>query len=221
MSRKPSMLICCECSGVIREAFRAQGINAWSCDLQPADDDSPYHIQEDCREAMVSQHWDAYGFHPECTYLTVAGIHWNDRGRGWENTHKALDFVDDLMFLAGDAPYYLENPVSIISTSIRKPDQLVQPYEYGDDASKRTCLWLQGFPKLVPDPDLRVPGRLVEWPRGSGRSVERWANQTDSGQNALPPSAGRSKERSRSYPGIARAMAASWAPILIQNKSKP
>lgn len=211
----PSFLVCCEHSGVVREAFRAKGIDAWSCDLLPADDGSPYHIQGDCREAMRSREWGGYGMHPDCTYLTVAGIHWNNRGRGWEKTNAALAFVRELMEIAGDKPSYLENPVSIISTHIRKPDQTIQPHDFGEDASKRTCLWLNRLPLLRPT--ARVPGRMVEWPRGSGKMVERWSNQTDSGQNKLPPSNDRWKLRSKTYPGIALAMADQWALHLYLN----
>ena len=211
----PSFLVNCESSGMVREAMRAQGIDAWSCDLQPADDGSPYHIQGDCREAMLSRKWDGFGLHCDCTYLTVAGIHWNNRGRGWEKTHAALAFVRECIALAGDVPWYLENPVSIISTHIRKPTQTIQPYDFGEDASKRTCLWLHRLPKLCGT--RRVPGRMVEWPRGSGKMVERWSNQTDSGQNKLAPSEDRWKVRSKTYAGIAAAMAEQWAPLLLAN----
>lgn len=203
-----SLLICCEHSGAVRDAMRAKGVDTYSCDLLPDDNASRYHIQGDCRDVMRSDRWTGFGMHPDCTYLTVAGIHWNDRGRGWEGTEKALDFVLQIISLAGDKPWYLENPVSIISTRIRKPTQTIQPYDFGEDASKRTCLWLNGLPCLRTTK--RVPGRWVTDPR-SGKTVERWANQTDSGQNRLPPSADRWKLRSRTYPGIAAAMADQWA----------
>ncbi len=209
---KPSFLVCCEASGAVREEMRKQGVDAWSCDLLPADDGSPFHIQGDCRGAMCSRDWGGFGMHPDCTFLTVAGIHWNNRGRGWERTHEALAFVRELMALAGDKPWYLENPVSIISTRIRKPDQTIQPYDFNEDASKRTCLWLNRLPPLRPTG--RVPGRMVEWPRGSGKMVERWANQTNSGQNKLPPSKDRWRERSRTYAGIAKAMSLQWSTFL-------
>ncbi|MBN9357527.1 MAG: DNA cytosine methyltransferase [Herbaspirillum huttiense] len=204
------ILIACESSGVVREAFRSMGHDAWSCDLLPADDGSEFHIQGDALEAVRGGEWDALGFHPPCTYLSVSGIHWNGRGRGWERTDKALQFVRDLIAAAGDRPFYLENPVSIISTRIAKPAQAIQPYEFGEDASKKTCLWLKGFKPLEADPAQRVAGRIVEWPRGSGKFVERWANQTDSGQKRLSPGADRWKARSRTYAGIARAMAQQW-----------
>lgn len=202
--KKLRVLIVCESSGVVREAFRALGHDAWSCDLLPADDGSPFHIQGDARE--VGGDWDMMGFHPPCTFINVAGMHWNNRGRGWDRTHAALDFVRWCM--SHECPWYLENPVSIISTKIRKPNQSIQPYQFGEDASKRTCLWLNNLPKLVHTE--RVAGRLVEWPKGSSKLVERWANQTDSGQNRLTPSADRWKARSKTYAGIAAAMATQW-----------
>lgn len=204
------ILICCESSGTVREAFRALGHDAWSCDLLPADDGSPYHIQGEALDVVTHSGFlfDMIGLHPPCTYLGVSGIHWNDRGRGWEKTHEALQFVKDLMAAAEDQPFYLENPVSIISSKIRKPDQIIQPYQFGDDASKKTCLWLQGLPPLRLDPAARCPGRVVEC---NGKTVERWANQTDSGQNRLGPSEDRWKVRSKTYPGIAAAMAAQWS----------
>ena len=211
MNARASLLICCESSGVVREAFRAAGVDAWSCDLLPADDGSPHHIQGDALAAMRSREWAAFGFHPPCTFLTSAGLHWNNRGRGHERTQQALEFVRALMAEAGPRPYYLENPVGCISSRIRRPSQSIQPYEFGEDASKRTCLWLQGLPLLRPT--LRVAGRIVTRP--DGRTVERWANQTDSGQNRLAPSPDRWRLRSRTYPGIAAAMAQQWAPVIL------
>lgn len=139
-----------------------------------------------------------------------AGLHWNARGvlvdgrPRQELTEEALDFVRLLM----DAPIpriAIENPVGCISTRIRKPSQIIQPYEYGDNASKKTCLWLKGLPPLKPT--RRVAGRMV---MHNGRQVERWENQTDSGQNKLPPSADRWKDRARTYQGWADAMSAQW-----------
>jgi hypothetical protein len=192
------ILIVCESSGTVREAFRALGHDAWSVDLLPADDGSPFHIQADARD--VGGEWDMMGFHPPCTYLSVSGMHWTRRGlRDPQLTEDALAFVRWCM--SHDCPWYLENPVSIISTQIRKPDQTIQPYQFGEDASKRTCLWLRQLPRLVPT--LRIPGRMVG-------GAERWSNQTDGGQNKLPPSGDRWQQRSKTYPGIARAMAEQW-----------
>lgn len=203
------ILIACESSGTVREALRNLGHDAWSCDLLPADDGSPHHIQGDAIEAAYSGEWGMMIAHPPCTYLTVSGLHWNKRVPGRAaKTEEALTFVQKLM----DAPIEkiaIENPVGAISTRIRKADQYIQPYEFGDDASKKTGLWLKNLPPLVSTVD-RFPGRIVEH---NGKQVERWSNQTDSGQNRLAPSPDRWKERSKTYPGIADAMAHQWACI--------
>lgn len=195
------ILICCESSGVVREAFRAKGHDAWSCDILPADDGSEFHLQGDCRD-FLSDDWDMFGFHPPCTYLSVSGIHWNDRGRGWDKTWDALNFVKFLM--QRREPWYLENPVSIISSYIRKPDQIIQPYQFGEDASKKTCLWLNGLNPLTIDPENYIEPSITE----DGK--QRWSNQCDKGQSKLWPGRDRWKVRSKTYAGIANAMAAQW-----------
>lgn len=198
------ILIACERSGRVREACRAFGHNAWSCDLAPAEDGSAHHYVADVRDALHLA-WDALIAFPDCRYLAVSGMHWNARRPGRsDKTRAALAFVRELL----DAPIpriALENPIGVISTRIRPASQIVQPYDFGDDASKATCLWLKGLPLLVPT--TRVRGRIVTW---RGKRVERWANQTDSGQNKLPPSTSRAMDRARTYPGIASAMAAQW-----------
>lgn len=208
------MLIGCECSGVVRRAFRALGHDAWSCDTQPADDGSEYHLQCDVLSVLQPGRWDLGIFHPPCTYLTVSGLHWNGRIAGRADmTEEALLFVAALL----DAPIEhisLENPTGCINSKIRKPDQIIQPYEFGDDASKATCLWLKNLPLL--ENTLRIRGRMVEWPKGSGKMVERWSNQTDSGQNKLGPSPNRAKLRSVTYPGIAAAMAEQYSAWIQQ-----
>lgn len=209
MLHRKRILVGCECSGRVRDALIAKGHDAVSCDLKPTERPGP-HIQGDIFEAMQGGVWDMLIAFPDCTYLTGSGLHWNSRIEGRaEKTEAALEFVRRLL----DAPIpqiALENPVGCIGTRIRPASQSIQPYEFGEDASKRTCLWLKGLPPLVKNPALRVPGRMVEWPRGSGKMVERWANQTDSGQNALPPSDNRAEERSRTYWGIALAFADQW-----------
>jgi hypothetical protein len=133
---------------------------------------------------------------------------------GGGQTEEALGFVRQL--LGAPIPHIsLENPVSVISTRIRPADQIIQPYEFGDDASKKTCLWLKNLPLLRAAPGQRVAGRLVEWPRGSGKLVERWANQTDSGQNKLGPSEHRARDRSKTYQGIADAMVEQYAAHIL------
>lgn len=210
------VLVAFECSGAVRRAFRALGHEAWSCDLKPAEDGGE-HLLGDVRAVLDAglaaatwfrPGWDLVIAHPSCQYLCSSGLHWNSRvpGRA-EKTEEALGMVRWLMGLPVPR-LVIENPHGRIGTAIRKADQTVQPYQFGDDASKATALWLKGLPLLTGTK--RVPGRMVEWPKGSGRMVERWANQTDSGQNRLGPSPTRAADRARTYPGIAAAMADQW-----------
>lgn len=198
------ILVGCECSGKVRDAFIALGHDAVSCDLLPSDRPGP-HIQGDLLE-VLDQGWDIGIFFPPCTYLCGSGMHWTTRGlRDPRLTEDALEFVRRI--LAAPIPRKaVENPVGAISSRIRKPDQYIQPWQFGEDASKKTGLWLDGLPKLTPTKI--IPGRLVTLP--SGKVVERWANQTDSGQNRLGPSEDRWKERSETYTGVSEAMAAQW-----------
>ena len=193
-------MVGCEYSGRVRNAFRDAGHDAWSCDLLPSEDDSPFHVQGDVL-SLLNQKWDLGIFHPPCTYLAVSGLHWNTRNpERAAKTEEALEFVRTLM----SAPIEriaLENPVSCISSRIRKPDQIIQPYEFGEDASKKTCLWLKNLDLLTPTQ--MVAPRLVD-------GKPRWSNQTDSGQNRLGPSEDRWKERSRTFVGVAKAMAEQW-----------
>lgn len=168
-----------------------------SCDLEPSEDNSPDHYQGDVFD-IIGDGFDLMIAHPPCTYLSVSGMHWTTRGlRDPQLTEDALDFVRRLM-AAPIQRKALENPISIISSRIRKPDQIIQPYQFGEDASKKTCLWLQGLPLLMPT-------KFIEPRIINGKN--RWGNQTDSGQNKLAPSADRWKDRSRTYSGIAEAMA--------------
>ena len=192
------VLVACEYSGAVRDAFIAKEHDAMSCDLLPTDKPGP-HYQGDVRD-ILNDGWDLMIAHPPCTYLSVSGIHWNNRGRGWDETEKALDFVR-LLLSANIPKIALENPVSIISSRIRKPDQIIHPHQFGHDASKATCLWLKNLPKL--QPTNMIAPRIV-----NGRP--RWGNQTDGGQNKLPPSDDRWKIRSTTYQGIADAMAETW-----------
>jgi hypothetical protein len=199
-------LIACERSGIIRRAFRAAGADAWSNDLEPAEDVSPYHIIGDAREVAYRGGWDGMIAHPECRYLCGSGLHWNKRRpERAVLTGDAVTFAKAL-WNAPIAKVCLENSVGILSRELREPDEVIQPYDFGEDASKATALWLRGLPLLVPTQ--RFTGRFVH--NGKGRFVERWSNQTDSGQNRLGPSDTRSMDRARTYPGIAQAMAAQW-----------
>jgi len=173
--------------------------------------------------------------HPPCTYLSVSGIHWNNRGRGWNETNKALDFVS--LLLNADIPHIaLENPVSIISSKIRKPDQIIHPHQFGHDASKATCLWLKNLSPLVPtqhvEPQYFCCGLPLDVEAlgmrgcancgGDKLARPRWGNQTASGQNKLGPSEDRWKIRSKTYKGIADAMASQWsAYVLSQRGNSP
>jgi site-specific DNA-cytosine methylase len=186
------VLVACEFSGVVRRAFRARGHEALSCDLLPAEDGSPYHIQGDVLAALQrsaawgEDPWDLMIAHPPCTHLAVSGARWFKDKR--QEQEYALRFVQELM----DAPIpriCIENPVSIISSRIRKPDQIIQPWQFGHGETKATCLWLKNLPKLVPT-------NVVD---GREARVHR-----------MPPGPNRWKERSRTYQGIADAMAEQW-----------
>ena len=196
------ILIACEYSGRVRDAFLRAGHDAMSFDLLPTDVAGP-HYQGDVTD-IINQGWDMLIAHPPCTYLSVSGMHWTTRGlRDAKLTEDALAFVQLLL----DAPIEriaLENPISVISSRIRKPDQIITPYQFGHDASKKTCLWLKNLPLLTPT-DIVEP-RIID-------GKKRWGNQTDSGQNKLPPSADRWKIRSATYEGIANAMATQWSYI--------
>ena len=193
------ILVACEYSGTVRDAFTAKGHYALSCDLLPTDVPGP-HYQGDVFD-IINDGWDMMIAHPPCTYLSVSGMHWTARGlRDPQLTEDALEFVRRLM--AAPIPRIaVENPISVISSRIRKPDQIINPWQFGHDASKRTCLWLKELPLLTPT--AIVEPRIVN-------GKKRWANQTDSGQNRLPPSEDRWKIRSETYTGIAQAMAEQW-----------
>ena len=204
------ILVACECSGVVRQAFAARGWDAWSCDLKPTEQPGQ-HIQGDALEAIRNRGpWDVLIAHPECRFMCSSGLHWNWMEGRAEKTEEALQFTMDL-FKCGVPRIALENPVGCIGTRICASTQSIQPYEFGDDASKKTHLWLIGLPPIIVDPRKRFPGRKVVWPPGSGKIVERWSNQTDSGQNREGPSKERSAIRAKTYPGIANAMADQWS----------
>ena len=199
------VLVACELSATVRDAFRARGHDAWSCDLEPCESDPQWHIEGDVLQ-IINNGWDLMIAHPPCTYLSVSGPHWNKRGKLIDGVPRSQLTEDGLMFvkLLMDAPIEriaVENPVSCISTRIRKPDQIIQPWMFGDDASKKTCFWLKNLRDLCPT-------KIIEPRIVNGKP--RWANQTDSGQNKLGPSADRAKLRSKTYPGIADAMAEQW-----------
>ncbi len=190
------VLVACEYSGVVREAFKARGHYAMSCDFLPTDAPGPHH-QGDVLP-LLQDRWDLMIAFPPCTYLCSSGLHWNKRRpERAAQTEEAVEFVTEL-WMAPIRKIAIENPIGCLSTHLRKPDQIIQPWMFGEDASKATCLWLKNLPKLVPTDVL--PG---------GKTARR-ANQTPSGQNKLGPSPDRWKERSKTYQGIASAMAEQW-----------
>ena len=190
------VLVACESSGIVRDAFAAHDHDAWSCDLLPAERGHPKHLQADVGKWLTrppcGTAWDLMIAHPPCTHLAVSGARWW-KGREHEQAD-ALDFVR--MLLAAPIPRIaLENPIGRISTAIRKPDQIIQPWQFwagepGGGEVKATCLWFKGLPKLVPTT-----------PNETGRFPRIWR---------MGPSPQRSRERSRTYPGIATAMAEQW-----------
>ena len=250
--KKLRVLVACEYSGAVRDAFTALGHDAWSCDLLPGDTHGLHyqgdvrhlldgwmpvrHFVEcdpdgdgwcrlidadasDCRcvgptqddveylehEGMLfgrptdRPSWDLMIAHPPCTYLCSSGLHWNTRRpERAKQTEDALAFVQQLL-AAPISRIALENPIGCISTRIKKPDQIVQPWQFGHPESKSTCLWLKNLPPLIPTNVLSKP------------ETGNWDNQTPSGQNKLGPRADRWKLRSTTYAGIAAAMAVQWS----------
>lgn len=191
------VLVACEYSGAVRNTFAALGWDAWSCDLLPTDAPGQ-HFQGDVR-TMLTQKWDILLAFPPCTYLCSSGMHWTVRGlRDPQLTEDALDFVKLLM--DADVKHVaIENPVGAISTRIRKPDCIIHPWQHGHPESKTTCLWLKNLPALKPT-------NVIEKPANG-----RWENQCANGQNKLAPSPDRWKKRSKTYQGIADAMAEQWS----------
>ena len=178
------VLIACEFSGVVRDAFTRRGHVAMSCDLLESEIPG-LHAQGDVRD-VLHYGWDLMVAHPPCTHLAVSGARWFKDKR--EEQEKALAFVR-LLLGAPIERIALENPVSIISSRIRKPDQIIQPWQFGHGETKATCLWLKNLPKLTPT-------NIVD-----GREAR---------VHKMPPGEDRWKERSRTYQGVADAMATQW-----------
>lgn len=192
-----------ECSGVIRAAFAAMGHNAVSCDLKESRIPGQHIVGDYTKRSWRGT--DLLIWHPDCTYLAVSGLHWNRRRPERQAlTDESVTFVIEThaAFLQQVPALAMENPIGCLSTRWRRPTQIVHPWQYGDDASKATCLWLDGLPPLVPT-NILPGGRLA-----------RRSNQTASGQNKLGPSPMRKELRSNTYPGIAAAMASQWGSVL-------
>jgi site-specific DNA-cytosine methylase len=181
------VLVACEYSGVVRDAFRAQGHDAWSCDLLPCDADQKHHIQGDVIP-VLDYDWDLIIAHPPCNHLAVSGARWFKDKQADGRQQAGVDFF--MQMINAPAPMVaVENPIGIMSTHYRKPDQIIQPWQYGHGETKATCLWLKGLPKLQPTD-------IVE---GREQRIHR-----------LPPSEDRWKIRSTTFKGIAEAMATQW-----------
>lgn len=181
------VLVACEFSGIVRDAFASRGADAWSCDLLPTERPGQ-HIQGDVCD-VLNQGWDLMIAHPPCTHLAVSGARWFKEKQSEQE--EALGFVRTLLD-AAIPRIALENPVSVISSRIRKPDQVIHPWQFGHGETKATCLWLKGLPKLTPT-------NIVE---GRTNRVHR-----------EPPGPERWKNRSRTYEGIAAAMAEQWTKV--------
>jgi hypothetical protein len=207
------VLVACEFSGTVRDAFRAHGHDAMSCDLLPTEREGP-HYCGDVRD-VLGQQWDLLIAHPPCTYLSSSGLHWNKRTPGRAKlTEQAIEFAR-MLIDATHIPFRaVENPIGCLSTRVREPDQILQPWQFGEDASKATCLWLHGLPRLRPT-QFHPPRLVVQ----NDKWAMRWANQTDSGQNNLGPADDRWAERSKTYHGLAQAMAEQWAEHVTRAKA--
>jgi hypothetical protein len=198
------VLVGCEFSGIVRQAFRELGHNAWSCDLLPSEDNSEFHIQDDVLNHLDAG-WDLMIFQPPCTYLATMGIWWNHkRPERWELTHKALEFVDTL----AKAPcerIAIENPVGYLSKNWplfpKGPTQVVHPWQFGHEANKPTCLWLKNLPKLTPT---QIVGKGEFYVKTNGWRLSKWSHGISGTKKE------RARNASRTFKGIAQAMAEQW-----------
>jgi hypothetical protein len=218
-----NVLVACEESQAVTKQFRALGHNAYSCDLLDSSGGNPeWHIKGDALQIAYdsSYDWDLMIAHPPCTYLAVSGARWlynKDGSRNeerWVKQAEGLAFVRKLM----DAPIEyiaIENPVSVISTQIRKPDQIIQPYQFGDEASKRTCLWTKNLPDLV-HTDVVGKGEMIEWIDKNGKTKRQAKWYLDALSKAKTPEERRTL-RSKTFEGIAKAMADQWSSAVIED----
>jgi len=210
------VLVACEESQAVTKAFRKRGHEAYSCDILPCSGGHPeWHIQDDVTKHL-DKGWDLMIAHPPCTYLAVSGARWLYNKDGsknedrWINRGKALDFVRTLLD-ATIPRIALENPVSVISSEIRKPDQIIQPYQYGDEASKKTCLWIKNLPYLVPT-NIVDEGEFMEWTTRDGMTKKQPMWYFKALTEAKSPEERRTL-RSKTFEGIANAMADQWGSL--------
>lgn len=194
------ILIACESSGAIRNEFRRLGHDAWSCDILPADDGSEFHIQDDVLKHL-DENWDLAICHPLCTDLAVSGARWFPEKIANGSQQKSIEFFM-AMINAPIPRIAVENPIGIMSTKYQKPSQIIQPWYFGDPAFKATCLWLKNLPSLVPTNKLTPPEKGTE-------EYKKW-----SAIHLAPPGPERWKVRSKTFPGIAKAIAEQWGNLV-------
>lgn len=193
------VLVACEFSGRVREAFKEKGHYAMSCDLLPTEIEGN-HYQGNVLD-ILDDEWDLMVCHPPCTYTALSGMHWTQRGlRDPKLTDEAVDFAVALIE-SGIPKVCLEQPMSVLTKRYRKHDQVIQPWQFGEDAQKKTCLWLKGLPPLEETEYVPPTQYGLIW---------KYANQSPSGCNSLR----NKQDRSRTFVGIARAMAEQWSPLL-------
>lgn len=201
------ILVACEFSGTIREAFTKLGHDAWSCDLEPSEKPGK-HLQCDVRDILYDK-WDAMIAHPPCTYLATMGVWWNrKRPERWPLTIAAKIFVE-LLWNSGIPKIAIENPVGYLNRNFCKPSQIINPWQFGHEASKPTCLWLRGFPLLQ---GTRLVGKGRFYYKANGIRTAAWSHIT-SGKNKVK----RAKIASRTFPGIAEAMALQWGGVIVDD----
>lgn len=194
------VLVACEESQAVTKEFRKLGHEAYSCDILPCSGGHPeWHIQDDVIEVLTNN-WNAVIAFPPCTHLAVSGAAWFEQKRKDGRQQQGVDFF--MKFTQLTCPYAIENPVGIMSSVWRKPDQIIQPYYFGDSFSKKTCLWLNNLPLLAPT-NIVDKGEFVTF--ASGKKMPKWYAEKW----------GKGGERSKTFPGIAKAMAEQWSNYLI------
>lgn len=215
--RKLNVLIACEFSGAIRNEFRKLGHNAMSCDIVSSSDNSPYHIRNDVRNIIEAYQWDLMIAHPPCTYLTLAGNRWfkpeyvDKYPTRIQDRQDAIDFF--LTLINTDIPHIaVENPIGVMSSAYRKPDQIIQPWQFGDPFQKSTCLWLKNLPKLE-HTDVVDKGEMYEFvsKKGVKKSQPKWYFDALVGKTPTE----RQKIRNTTFPGIASAIAKQYSEFVL------
>lgn len=202
------VLVACERSGIVRDAFLNKGHDAWSCDLLPSESPNKQHFEADITKvlAQTSHHWNLLIAFPPCNHLCISGARWFKGKQKLQD--EALQFIKFLM----NAPINkicIENPVGVISSKIKKPTQIIEPWQFGHEETKKTCLWLKNLPRLIPTKIMGIePQRKLIL---TVENARRDKNLTASGQNKLGPSNNRAYLRAKTYTGIAEAMAEQWS----------